>query len=199
MSLDDGLEKQSYQIKDELEIRKVLEEHTDWQFEFTKNSKFAYDLHITQWSDEPSGPDDCDTVGFVELERSRSDKPKSWVTGDIPDGWYYYSFLERKVREYDYTLCRWGGLKDDYNRTVYLKFNHALNNCFAAPIAVIYRDGERTKRSDGHPKRTTLKLGFGHPEVCVGIDECVSYIKEYLTRTRPNQETLLRYSDRDLK
>lgn len=193
MSLDDGLDKQSYQIKDELKIRKVLEEHTDWKFEFTKHDKYDYDLQITEWDSEPAGPDDCSILGFVELERSRSDNEYSWITGDIPDGWHFYSFLERKVRDYDYTLRCWQGLKDDYNKTFYLKFNHALDNCFAAPIAVIYRDGRRTKRSDGHPRRTTLALDLDHPEVETGISECIDYIEEYLSQTAHDQETLLRF------
>ena len=189
MSLDDGLDKQSYEIKSELKIRKVLESHTDWRYEFTKNDRYDYDLRITEWDAEPGGPEDCRTLGFVELERARNDRPKSWVSGEVPyDDWYYYSFLERKVHTFDYDLWRWGGLKDDSEETVYLKFNHELDNCFAAPIKSIHRDGTRTKRSDGNPKRTTLKLGFDHPDVHTGIEECVSFIQDYLSKpAKPNE------------
>ena len=64
-NLTDGLEKQSYEIQDELKIRKTLERHTDWQFELTKNSKFAYDLRITEWDDEPATDDDNRGLGYV--------------------------------------------------------------------------------------------------------------------------------------
>lgn len=191
--LTDGLEDQSYRIKDELKIRKTLEAHTDWQFEFTKNDKFAYDLEVTGWADEPRSDADHDVIGYVELERSRKDKQHSWVTGDIPDSWYFLSFLQRKVRKYDYTLRRWGGLKDDYDRTVYLKFNHALNNCFAAPVTAIYRDGEQTPWSTGDPQNTYLALDEDHPEVYVGIEECVAFIERYLTRKDPSQSDLIRW------
>lgn len=193
--LTDGLDKQSYQIKDELQIRKTLEAHTDWQFEFTKNDKFAYDLKITEWAEEPRSDGDKTVIGYVELERSRADKQHSWITGGIPDGWYYLSFLQRKVREFDYRMRRWDGLKDDYDRTVYLKFNHALDNCFAAPIAAIHRDGTQTKRSDGTPENTYLALDQGHPEVHVGIEECVGFIERYLTRKDPSQSDLIRWGD----
>lgn len=193
MSLDHDLGKQSYEIKDELKIRKVLEKHTDWQFEFTKNDKFDYDLRITEWNDEPEGPSDNRILGYVELERSRRDKECSWITGDIPDSWYFYSFLERKVLNYDRVMQTWDGLKEHYNRTVYLKFNHALDNCFAAPITAIYRDGTRTKRSDGTRTNTYRKLRFGHPEVAVGIQDSIELIESHLSQTTPEQETLLRF------
>jgi len=193
--LTEGLEKQSYEIKDELQIRKVLEAQTDWQFEFTKNDKFAYDLKIRQWSDEPQSNEDRDVIGYVELERSRADKDKSWITGDVPGGWYYLSFLQRKVRKFDYQTRRWCGLKDGYDRTVYLKFNHALDNCFAAPIPAIHRDGERTKRSDGTPENTYLALDQDHNEVRVGPAECVEFIEQYLSRKEPSQTDLTAWGE----
>jgi hypothetical protein len=193
--LTDGLEDQSYEFKDELKIRKVLERRTDWQFEFTKNDQYEYDLRILEWDDEPQSPADNRVLGYVELERARKDRPTSWVTGDVPDSWHYYSFLMRKIRKWDYDAGNWAGLKDDYRRTVYLKFNHALDNCFAAPVKDIYEQGERTKRSDGGRQNTYLKLGFDDPTVRVGISDCVDYIEEYLSRSDPGQTGLLEWSD----
>lgn len=196
MSTDSGenfaedLDTQSYEYKDELKIRKILERETDWQFEFTKNDQYQYDLAITQWEDNPSSPEDNDVVGYVELERARRDKAKSWITGDIPDGWYYLSFLQRKVRSYDRTRGTWEGLRDDYRRTVYLKFNHAMDNCFAAPIESIHRDGSRTKASDGGYNSTYLKLDEDHADVRYGISDCVAFVKEYLTDKEVGQRSL---------
>jgi len=195
--LTDGLDKQSYQIEDELKIRKTLEAHTDWQFEFTKNGKYAYDLEVTGWADSPQSDTDNQVIGYVEIERSRNDKEHSWVTGDIPDSWYYLSFLQRKVRKYDYRLEKWCGLKDHYDQTVYLKFNHALNNCFVAPITAIHRDGNRTKRSDGSPQNTYLALNHGHSKVHIGINDCVAFIKRYLTRKDPSQSDLEQWASRE--
>lgn len=190
MSLDDGLEKQSYEIKGELEIRKLLESNTDWDFEFRKNEKYAYDLCIHQWNDEPAGPDDNDVVGYIELERARKDKSKSWVTGDVPEGWHFYSFLERKIRSYDYERGCWTGLQGDHDRTVYIKFNHALDNCFTAPITTIYRDGQITKRSDGSPKNTYRALSLYNDSVAVGIADTIDLVEDWLGRSDSNQETL---------
>jgi len=186
-NLTSGLDEQSYRIEDELKIRKVLEAQTKWSFEFTKNDKFAYDLRITQWDEQPQSPTDNDVIGYVELERSRRDKKHSWVTGELPDSWYFLSFLQRKVRDYDYQRGSWGSLKSDFDRTIYLKFNHALDNCFAAPVATIHQDGKQTKWSDGTPKNTYLALDKDHPDVRHGIDDCVEFIQNYFTRKDPGQ------------
>jgi hypothetical protein len=196
-NLTDGLDKQSYEIQDELKIRKILENHTDWQFEFTKNDKFAYDLRITEWDDEPASDSDNRVLGYVELERARKDKPTSWITGDIPDSWVFLSFLKRKVRRFDHNTQSWRGIKQDYDRTVYLKFNHALDNCFAAPIESIYLHGETTPYSDGSRTGSYLSLEMDHPDVHYGIDECVSFVEDYMTQREPQQKPLVGWGDSD--
>lgn len=190
-TFDSDLDEIGYEFKDELKIRKVLEEHTEWDFEFTKNTQYQYDLVIHQWGDKPRTHDDQQVIGYVELERSRRDKEHSWVMGSVPDNWYYLTFLQRKVRDYDHVAESWQGLKDNYDRTVYLKFNHAMTNCFAAPIEVIYQDGTPTKRSDGGYNSSYLKLDKDHPAVEYGISSCVSLIQDYLTRRGAEQTTLL--------
>lgn len=187
------LDSQSYEFKSELKIRKVLEQHTDWQFEFSKNGQYKYDLAITEWESSPQTPDDNDVIGYVELERSRRDKKHSWVTGSIPKTWPYLSFLQRKVRDFDHDKGKWQGVKDNYHRTVYLKFNHALDNCFAAPIEVIHKDGNRTKRSDGSYNATYLKLDKSHGDVHTGTEDCVNFIREFLTQRETEQEPLARW------
>jgi hypothetical protein len=188
----------SYEIKDELQMRKVLEQHTDWMFEFNKHEQYDYDMRIKQWDDKPQTNDDNTVLGFVELERSRKDKEHSWVTGDIPESWNYPSFLMRKVREYDHHQGSWKGLKDNYERTVYLKFNHAQDNCFAAPIEAIHRDGIETKFSDGSYNNSYLKLRFSHSDVHIGIRNCIEFIEEYLEeRSDCDQRRLTRWGGGD--
>lgn len=192
--LDAGLDKESYEIKDELKIRKALEGETDWQLEFTKNSKFDYDLRVFVWDDNPRGPESKNLLGFIEVERTS--KTSDWITGDIPDSWWYYSFLERKIRQYDHRFTgrsAWGDPIEDYQRTVYLKFNHSMDNCFMAPITTIYHDGTHTKRSDWSRTNTYRKLSFYHPDVTVGLDESLSAIQEYLIRQQNGQESILSY------
>lgn len=194
MSLDDDLDKESYEIKDELEMRKQLEAETDWEFEFTKNDTYAYDMRVYEWDDEPSSPDDRTIFGYIELERA---KKTGWCTGDIPDKWVYLTFLERKIRDYDHTRGRWDGLKDDHRKTMYLKFNHALDNCFVAPIASIHRDGWETRRSSGTPTDTYRAIQFDHPDVRYGIGDAVTFIEEYLGQIDDEQIGLDEYQRGD--
>jgi adenylate kinase family enzyme len=187
----DDLDEQSYEIKDELEMRKVLEQHTDWMFVFNKHEQYAYDMRIKQWHDEPETGEDNHTLGFVELERSRRDKKHSWITGDIPESWPYLSFLKRKIQKYDHDRGSWLGLKENHRKTIYLKFNHAQDNCFAAPVQSIFRDGVETKASDGSFNNSYLELSKKHPDVHVGIQNCVSFIERYLeNRADQNQHRL---------
>lgn len=192
--LDANLDEQSYDIKDELEIRKLLEEHTEWDLEFTKNEKYSYDLRLYQWDEDPTGPDSRTLFGYVELERADRD---GWLMGGIPDNWVYYSFLERKIRDYDYTLECWGGLKQHYRRTIYLKFNHVYDNCFAAPVATIFHDGFITGRSDGSPTNTYRALPMNHPHVHVGIESVVTFIDSYLSSVQDGQTSLVGFGDQE--
>jgi hypothetical protein len=192
--LTDGLAKQAYEIEDELKIRKQLEAHTGWQFEFRKHEKYQYDLSIMKWADTPTDCDDNEVLGYVELERSRGDKECSWISGDIPDSWVFISFLKRKVNQFDTKTDTWGVVKENYGETVYLKFNHKMDNCFAAPIEAIYEDGETTPRSDGTRNNTYLSLEIDHPEIRYGINDCVSFIESYLTEDETKQQmTVLDY------
>lgn len=182
MSLDDHLDSTSYDIVDELQIRKRLEAETGWRYEFTKGAKYGYDLKLYRWTDAPDGPDDRHLFGYVELERA-----DGWRTGDIPDGWDYYSFLRRKVNEFN-GVGRWGETKENADRAVYLKFNRELDNCFVVPISAIDLRGEETKRSDGRRQNTYLKLDFDDPTVTLGVDDAVAYIKRYLGSKLPTAE-----------
>jgi hypothetical protein len=185
--LTDGLDDQSYEIQDELRMRKKLENQTDWQFEFRKNDKYDYDLEVTEWDEEAASGDDHQTLGYVELERSRNDKSASWISGDIPDCWVFLSFLKRKVRRYNRRTESWGGPKKNHDKTVYLKFSHRLDNCFAVPIESIHRDGTPTPRSDGSRQNSYLKLDSDHPDVHHGISDCVEFIRSYMTETNTDR------------
>jgi len=193
--LTTGLEKQSYEIQDELKIRKILERNTNWPFEFTKNGTFGYDIQVTKWDNEAAGDNDNEVLGYVELERARKDKQHSWITGDVPSSWVFLSFLKRKVRQFDHRTQSWRGIKDNYDRTVYLKFNHALDNCFAASIETIHADGKPTPYSDGSRTGSYLSLDMDHTKVRYGISECVSYVEEYMTRREPQQKPLFAWGD----
>jgi hypothetical protein len=182
------LDNQSYDIEDELKVRKILEENTNWTFEFTKNSKYAPDLQLHDWGDEPSEPADRNLTGFVEIERTSEES--DWQTGDIPDNWNTVNFLKRKVLQWDRQNEEWGGLKPGFGQTVYLKFNHRFDNCFAASLERILHDGTEYTHRGGGKNWEFYRLHPDHGSVSYGIHDCVKFIEDYLTRVEQEQMTL---------
>jgi len=197
MSYDDELSDEGYEIVDELQIRGELESGSGWQYEFTKQTKYGYDLELYRWPESPDKPDDRELFGYVELERASIDKSSCpWVTGDLPDRWVYLSFLKRKVYKWDWNSRRFTDeLKPNAHRALYLKFNHSMDNCFIAPISTIARDGTLTKKSDGSRTNTYLSLNASHPEVRVGVSESIEFIEEHLGRFDASQTRLGAYTD----
>jgi len=177
MSFD--LSTQSYEIKDELKIRGILESRTDWSYEFTKNSKYEYDLELFRWRDPPQGPEDRQLAGYVEIERANENS--DWQSGDIPDHWPELRFCRRKIDNGRPPV--WGGPKQNSERTIYLKFNYEVDNCFAAPIPHIRSRGETTYWPSN--ERTRNSAFYALPPdadiISVGMSECVSLISEFLT------------------
>jgi len=189
MSFDgDDLSSQSYEIVSELVIRGILEQQTEWQYEFTKNSKYDYDLQLFDWGEEPDGPSDRNLIGYVEIEVTNEDS--AWQTGSFPDNWDTTNVLARKVYQYDNCSRQFGGLKHDAWRTIYLKFNHEIDNCFAIPIdevdrAVEHRGAElNTWRGEGRYKKrnwTFIELVPSDEQLVYGIADAVELIIEHLS------------------
>lgn len=183
-----NLDEQSYEIEDELKIRKTLEEHTNWSFEFTKNSQYAPDLQLHDWGSQPTAPGDRELTGFVELERAHADS--DWQTGDLPDSWSTVNFLKRKLYRWDFDANEWDGLKEGFTQTVYLKFNHRMDNCFCASLERIRADGNEFAYNGGGRQNEFFAL---HPEsssVRHGIHDCVQYIETHLSQVEKRQSTL---------
>lgn len=188
---DFNLDEQSYEIIDELKIRKEIETQTDWSYEFTKGGTYDYDLEIHRWPKEPDSQEDRHLFGYLELERADHKQNESWISGDLPDSWSFLSFLQRKIYQWESDCATYengdsvGGfsretLKPEYRRAVYLKYNHTMDNCFAAPIPTIVKDGSGTPWSDGTYNWSFLSLPKDHKQVAVGPEECVELITEFL-------------------
>lgn len=184
MSFD--LSEQSYEIKDELKIRGILEKRTDWSYEFTKNSKYEYDLQLFRWRDPPEGPSDREHVGYVEIERANAES--DWQSGDIPDYWPEIRFCRRKIDQGRPPI--WGGPKQNSDRTVYLKFNYEVDNCFAAPIPDIRDRGEETYWPPGKQTRNSAfyALDPNTDVIAHGIDDCIKLISEHLSFNKKLQQ-----------
>jgi len=187
------LDEQSYEIQSELRVRNILEEKTDWNYEFTKNSKYAPDLQLHDWGDHPDGPDDRDLTGYIEIEVTNADS--DWQTGSVPDSWSTINFLKRKVRHFDYRQKRWGGLKENARQTVYLKFNHELDNCFVAPVERVYYDGYEQTWNGGGPGWEFFCLPPEHESITYGIYESVRFIENYFDRLEDKQSSLSEFSN----
>lgn len=185
------LDQQSYEIENELRVRKILEEKTDWMFEFTKNSKYAPDLQLHDWGDCPESPEDRGLTGYIEIEVTSAES--DWQTGAVPESWTTINFLKRKVREFDYRTRRWGGLKENARQTVYLKFNHELDNCFAAPVERVYHDGREQSWNDGGPNWEFFCLSPTHESITYGIHDSVRFIEDYFNRLDDDQSSLSRF------
>jgi len=189
------LDSQSYEIENELKVRGILEERTDWNFEFTKNSKYAPDLQLHNWGDGPDRPEDRDLSGYIEIEVTHSDS--EWQTGPVPENWSTINFLKRKIRDYDYEHCSWGGLKHLARQTVYLKFNHQLDSCFAAPVERIYYDGQERSWKNGGPNWEFFCLPPTHRVITYGIQDCVRFIEDYFDELEDNQASLTEFAVAD--
>jgi len=171
----------SYDIEDEIKMEKELEKHVPWYVKLRKNTsdKYGYDIRYSRWhfyETETAVDAELKQEGFIELERSS----QRWLSGDLPDSYVYYSFLERKLSEFDWIKNEWCGPKDHFEKAVYLKFNYEMDNCFCAPVAHIRRFGEETKFSTGEYNDTYRKLDFGDPGVATGIEESVKFIDGFM-------------------
>lgn len=183
----DITEEQSFEIQDELQIRKLIEDKTGWQFELTKNSRYDYDLQLFNWGEDPDNPEDRDLIGYVEVEVAGDDS--AWQTGEFPDYWPTVNLLARKIYQSRGSgpALRWGALKDNYHRTVYLKFCNDLSNCFAVAIDEAHRAVQNgtgfmdTIYPDDPYHHTFAKLEPEDSALYWGIDDCVAFITEHLT------------------
>jgi hypothetical protein len=173
------LSDQSYEIRDELRIRNILEEHTDWQYEFTKNDKYEYDLQLFTWPDPPHEGDDRELAGYVEIERAN--KNSDWQSGRVPGYWPEIRFCRRKIDRGE--PPHWRGPKKNHEQTVYLKFNHEINSCIAASLPDIRNHGEETYWPEGKRTRESAFYALPHrsEHIAYGIIDCIDLVTEHLT------------------
>jgi hypothetical protein len=193
MSSDD------YGIKSELKVRQVLEERTDWSYEFTKNSKYQVDMQLFDWGEPPIDAESRSLVGYVEIEVANADS--DWQTGEIPDYWPEVSFLKRKIRTWDYNRSRWGSIQPEARQTMYLKFNHELDHCFVAPVERVYHDhGRETTRGNAQPPSREQDVYCLHPQhdsITWGIHDSIRAIEDYFDALDGDQQSLSQFAYAD--
>ncbi len=170
------LANQSFDIIDELQIRKILERHSDWQYVFDKNDDpYAYDLTAWRYNVRKDGHDKT-FLGFIEIEVGCG-----WEA-EWPSYYHEVSFLKRKIYVFDWKLNVWKGPKDDIDKTFYLKFNAIHDDCFCKNIQAVYDTGTISSRGDGSYRDAYIVLPM--ESVTWGIRECVEYIQTGLSKLK---------------
>lgn len=130
--------KNPFQVKAELKVRKMLEKHTSWKFEFTRNDH-PKGVDILAYKYVLNGNDfERVELGKIEVEASGL-----WKNNKYPENWRTYSYLRRKIeqwREYENgRVCDWKGLvRENSDKIVYLKCAIDMSDCHAALVSDIW-------------------------------------------------------------
>jgi len=188
-----------YGMQSELEVRQILEEKTDWAYEFTKNDKYDVDMQLFDWGDPPVHAESRSLVGYVEIEVASDES--DWQSGSFPSHWGHVSFLKRKIRHWNHRRDRWGGLRSKARQTMYLKFNNDLDNCFTAPVERVHHDYqyEKTRAGQRPPSRTqdVLCLHPDHDSITWGVHESIKAIEAYFNELDNEQQSLSNFDFSD--
>tara|TARA_Y100001938_G_C8070352_1_gene422692 strand:+ start:1413 stop:1922 length:510 start_codon:yes stop_codon:yes gene_type:complete len=165
----------NYNIKTELLIRKKLETITPYNIEFNQNykDKFGYDLKCYKHIET------SDQVGYkkkfmcyIEVEYG-----KTWIEKEIPKNWEI-SFLQRKIKKFNYNTKSYENeLKENGHRTIYLKTNTELTNCYFNKIDFIFRNGKNSCRNK--QGRSNSFLVLPRSQVSFGWETFSNYILNY--------------------
>lgn len=172
-----------YSIENELRVRKWLEDITGHQFEFRRNSdQCGYDIQNFYYDKVGSNKFQQRFNCFIEVE----DTP-IWVNGVYPRHWRSYSFLRRKVDEFDWD---WNvfteSLKTDADKTIYLKVAGDMSDMCCAAITDIKKFGKLTRRGKKDFSNDYTAFVYEFPLdnsdgiVSRGVDECSDYIIQFI-------------------
>jgi len=176
-----NLENESFDITNELWLRKKIEQLTGFTYTVEKNpEKYEIDLQIyhyvftQRWCEKRKKniQDHTKTlVACVEVETA-----KEWKGPIIPPNWYEYSIPKRKIYEFDDHLNEWTGPRSDLNKKYYFKLNADRTNAFCQRMDLIQHFPE-SKRNKGTyhddffsiPREQHYKLQWG-------IENIINYI-----------------------
>lgn len=175
--------KNSYEVTIELKVRKMLEKHTDYRFEFRRTddnyatdiTAYRYEVRATGWSVSP--------IGFIEVEET-----PNWTNGIYPHNWRTYSYLSRKVLQYDRNTASFTDAPvNDAANTIYLKVARDLSDCHASLVMDIAQ--HHTNRwmdasnglGAGEYNRQCLRFPINESNyVKRGISDCMNMILDFI-------------------
>ena len=179
----------TFDIDNELRIRKKLESMLKYDIELQKNDdKYSFDFCVFRYNTKTNNKY---LLGFIEVETS-----DTWID-EWPSFWKYHSFLARKVFKFDYLNKRFTKtLKDEWMRTIYLIVNHNLTDMFCQSLKVIstfklqYSNVKNNEYNDYY-----LRINKNNKKIIHGDLNCKEFIKEFFE----SQKILDEYDDKNLK
>ncbi len=178
----------SYDITDELIIRKILEKSSNYKYEFSKNEN-VYGCDLKMYMYEPNGNEwSRSLVGMIEVE-----KALTWKGKNIPENWYCISFLKRKLFKYNWSGYEFMDVPKYNDLTFYLKFNKDYSNCFCQRMDVIVDKGKDSYRNtfDSYILESNYNGSYWEVNkefVVFGINECIEFITNELKNHKATQQ-----------
>lgn len=180
-------ESASFLKRDEYKMMRKLENYLPWYIRLNMNAnRKGIDIEFHRVfkvrRHEKANPIHVKKhQGYIELERAdkwKSGKPPT----ELPDNWGRFSFLERKLSEWD---GGWEGPIKDIGRTIYLKFNNDMDECFSASNQYIWENGKVSRRGDGSYNGTFRELHLDDENVHCGLEESVEFMVEKMNDVSP--------------
>lgn len=184
-----NLSGQNYDITDELKVRQKLQMQTGYKWLIDKNDDpYDYDLKAWRYHIEKDGYYEKLFMGFIEIEIG-----VGWNQHEWPAYYPEVSFLKRKIYKFHYPSKTWTGIKDNADKTFYLKFNANLTNCFCQLISEVASTGTLSKRSASINNDT--KSIYNHSfiamkknDVVWGINESIDFIKNVFNHRKTSTQ-----------
>ena len=111
--------------------------------------------------------DEQEHAGYVEVARALNNSPHSWIDGNLPrDDWYFISIPASRIN----------GKATE--KSVFVKFNHSMNNCFAIHLSKVPRKlTPRSKDANGDADRNFYTVEFGNNSYVTGIENAARLIE----------------------
>lgn len=183
----DDIRNGRYNITKELDVKRILmEKLNDPSIELVKMNadKTGYDFKI--YKTFIDGNDyNRKFIGYLEVEVS-----ESWNTFKYPPNFKWHSFLARKVFVYDIKneTFRDKKLKENANRTIYLKTNSNMSNaicCDMITISKFYMKYDPSPITSSNPRNDTFLreyVGNENSKTIMGWENCTDFIKDFIKR-----------------
>jgi len=171
MHLNDfNLNNESFDIEPELIVSKIINERSEVIYT-NKNTldPYGYDLNCFNKINN-------NFVGYVEVERS-----KHKILGRKGTNWKH-SFLMRKILVYNENQYHDQILKDNADKTIYIKFNknYGLDDCICCCIEdITFFDSEWQRKTGDVRKDLVFRTSQYNSKVAKGIDNCIIYIDKF--------------------